>query len=101
MAPSNSMNTMTRPLRTRPSKRSGFETGVSAAIVDMALSLEIGDACLQDEQGRRGTTGGMKKILLVMPGLVPGMTKKSFPSPLWEKEKLLRLGAVRGAVADQ
>src|ERR1700688_135435 len=96
MAPSNSMNRMTRPLRRRPKMRAGFETGVSAAIVDMALSLEIGGACLQDERDQRGTTGGMKIFL-------GGCEPPSSLLPLWEKEKrkLLRLRAVWCAVAHQ
>src|ERR1700675_3212212 len=45
MAPSNSMNTITRPLSTRPIQSAGFETGAVSAIVGMALSLK-GDWCM-------------------------------------------------------
>src|SRR6202790_4235647 len=51
MAPSNSMNTITRPLRTRPIQSAGFETGAVSAIVGMVLSLK-GDWCMP--QGRTG-----------------------------------------------
>src|SRR5258708_39359692 len=37
MAPSNSRNRMTRPLRTRPSQRAGFEIGAFSAVVGMAF----------------------------------------------------------------
>src|ERR1700716_1734190 len=40
MAPSNSMNTMTRPLRTWPVRRAVFETGAVSVIVGMAFSLK-------------------------------------------------------------
>jgi hypothetical protein len=39
MAPSNSMNTMTRPLRTRPSKRVGGEAAAVSASVVMVGSV--------------------------------------------------------------
>ena len=44
MAPSNSRNTMTRPLSTRPVRSAGFETAAVPAIVGMAFSMGIGDA---------------------------------------------------------
>src|SRR5437667_5797177 len=58
IAPSNSRNNMTRPLRTRPSQSAGFETGAFSAIVGMALSLKIGDAQSKDERRGRHSTGG-------------------------------------------
>src|SRR3982074_206872 len=70
MAPSNSMNKMTRPLRTRPDQSASFETGAVSAILGMAWSLTllvctfiarplgIGDAQFKDERGGRDTTRG-------------------------------------------
>src|SRR5882757_3496196 len=70
MAPSNSRNRMTRPLRTRPSQRAGPEIGASSAIVGRASPMVL-PACMfiarllrsidaawpKDERDGRNSTG--------------------------------------------
>src|ERR1700730_10919350 len=86
MAPSNSMNKMTRPLRRRPSQRAGFETGASSATAGLAswmvwlacrfiarLLGGIGDARCKDERGGPGPTGGADFFWFRNARLVPGI----------------------------
>src|SRR6266700_1732600 len=69
MAPSNSRKRITRPLRTRPVQRAGFETAVVSAIAGMVCPMVllpciftarllrwIGDAQPKDERDRRNPT---------------------------------------------
>jgi hypothetical protein len=41
MAPSSIRNTITRPLRMRPTQRAGFATGMAAVIVVMIVSRRL------------------------------------------------------------
>src|SRR5260221_1101383 len=53
MVPSSIRNTMTRPLRMRPTQRAGFETGMVAVIVVMVVSR-----CLEWLLGFKTNDGG-------------------------------------------
>src|SRR5437899_975552 len=57
MAPSNSRNTMTRPLSTRPVQRAGLETGAVSGVTGMAFSCRVVRNC-----------PGLQRCRCVIPG---------------------------------
>src|ERR1700721_2585674 len=96
MAPSNSRNTTTRPLRTRPDQSAGFETGAVSNRVGMTCS--IGDARSLDERRGRGPT---ELRLFFSRNALRASARASRTLDLRALSLLHRLHALRPAVAHQ